>query len=207
MESKNRTLLDMARTMLDEYKTTDRFWAETINTACYSINRLYLHRILKKTSYELLTSKKPNVSYFRVFGSKFFILIKRGRNSKFAPKAVEGFLLGYDSNTRAYRVFNKSTGLVEVSCDIVFDETNGSQVEQVDLDELDDEEAPCVALRNMSIGMCVQKNPKSLHKHKINHHLTCKHLHQPKMRIRLKKKKMKIKTMSHLKRRTLIKGR
>jgi hypothetical protein len=41
--------------------------------------------------------------------------------------------------------------LVDVSCDIVFDETNGSQVEQVDLDELDDEEAPCVALRNMSI--------------------------------------------------------
>jgi hypothetical protein len=34
----------------------------------------------------------------------------------------------------------------------VFDETNGSQVEQVDLGELDDEEAPCVALRNMSIG-------------------------------------------------------
>jgi hypothetical protein len=87
-----------------------------------------------------------------VFGSKCFILVKRGRKSKFAPKAVEGFLLGYDSNTRAYKVFNKSTGLVEVSCDIVFDETNGSQVEQVDLDELDDEEAPCVALRNMSIG-------------------------------------------------------
>jgi hypothetical protein len=58
----------------------------------------------------------------------------------------------YDSNTRAYRVFNKSTGLVEVSYDIVFDETNGSQVEQVDIDELDDEEAPCVVLRNMSIG-------------------------------------------------------
>jgi hypothetical protein len=142
----------MARTMLDEYKTPDQFWAEAINTACYSINLLYLHRILKKTTYELLTGKKPNVSYFRVFGSKCFILIKRGRSSKFAPKAVEGFLLGYDSNTRAYRVFNKSTGLVKVSCDIVFDETNGSQVEQVDLDELDDEEAPCVALRNMSIG-------------------------------------------------------
>jgi hypothetical protein len=141
----------MARTMLDEYKIPDRFWAEAINTVCYSINWLYLHRILKKTSYELLTGKKLNVSYFRVFGSKCFILVKRGRKSKFAPKAVEDFLLGYDSNTRAYRVFNKSTGLVEVSCDIVFDETNGSQVEQVDLGELDDEEAPCVALRNMSI--------------------------------------------------------
>jgi hypothetical protein len=137
---------------LSKYKTLDRFWAEAVNTACYAINRLYLHRILKKTSYELLTGKKPNASYFRVFGSKCFILVKRGRKSKFAPKAVEGFLLGYDSNTRAYRVFNKSTGLVEVSCDIVFDETNGSQVEQVDLDELDDEEAPCITLRNMSIG-------------------------------------------------------
>jgi hypothetical protein len=152
VERKNRTLLDMARTMLDEYKTPDWFWAEAINTACYYINRLYLHRILKKTSYELLIGKKPNVSYFRVYGSKCFILVKRGRKSKFAPKAVEGFLLGYDSNTRVYRVFNKSTGLVEVSCDIVFDETNGFQVEQVDLDELDDEETPCVALRNMSIG-------------------------------------------------------
>jgi hypothetical protein len=151
VERKNITLLDMARTMLDEYKTLDRFWAEAINTACYSINRLYLHRILKKTSYELLTGKNLNASYFRVFGSKCFILVKRGRKSKFSPKVVEGFLLGYDSNTRAYRVFNKSTGLVEVSCDIVFDETDGSQVEQVDLDELDDEEAPCVTLRNMSI--------------------------------------------------------
>jgi hypothetical protein len=160
VERKNRTLLDMARTMLDEYKTPDRFWAEAINTACYSINRLYLHRILKKTSYELLTGKKPNVSYFRVFGSKCFILVKRGRKSKFAPKDVEGFLLSYDSNTRAYRVFNKSTGLVEVSCDSVFDETNGSQVEQVDLHELDDEEAPCVALRNMSIGDVCPKESK-----------------------------------------------
>ena len=140
MERKNRNLLDMARTMLDEYKIPDQVWAEVINTACYSNNRLYLHRILKKTSYELLTGKKPNVSYFRVFGSKCFILIKRGRSSKFAPKAVEGFLLGYDPNTRTYRVFNKSTGLVEVSCDIVFDDTNGSQVEQVDLDELDEDQ-------------------------------------------------------------------
>jgi transposase InsO family protein len=76
VERKNRTLLDMARTMLDEYKTPDRFWAEAINNACYSINRLYPHRILKKTSYELLTSKKPNVSYFRVFGANVLFLLR-----------------------------------------------------------------------------------------------------------------------------------
>jgi hypothetical protein len=42
----------------------------------------------------------------------------------------------------------------------VFDETGGSQVEQVDLDELDDEEASCVALRNMSIVDVCSKESK-----------------------------------------------
>jgi hypothetical protein len=86
----------------------------------------------------------------------------------------------------------------------VFDETNGSQVDQVDLDELDDEEAPCVVIRNMSIGDVCPKESKSPHKHKINHHLPCKHFHQLKMRNKLKM--MKIRRMSHLKRRTIIKG-
>jgi transposase InsO family protein len=63
-ERKNRTLIKMARTMLDEYKTSDRFWTEAINTACHATNRLYLHKLLKKTSYELLTVNKPSVSYF-----------------------------------------------------------------------------------------------------------------------------------------------
>ena len=61
-------------------------------------------------------------------------------------------MLGYDSNTKAYRVFNKSLGLVEVSSDVVFDETNGSPREQVDLDDVDEDEVPTVAMRTMAIG-------------------------------------------------------
>jgi transposase InsO family protein len=152
VERKNRTLIDMARTMLGEYKKLERFWSEAVNTACHAINWLYLHRLLKNTSYELLTGNKPNVSYFCVFGSKCYIMVKKGRHSKFAPKAVEGFLLGYDSNTKAYRVFNKSSGLVEVSSDVVFDETNGSPREQVDLDDIDEDEVPTAAMRTMAIG-------------------------------------------------------
>jgi transposase InsO family protein len=93
VERKNRTLLDMVRTMLGEFKTPEQFWMEVVNTAYHAINRVYLHRLLKKTSYELLTGNKPNVSYFRVFGSKCYILVKKGRNSKFASKAVEGFFV------------------------------------------------------------------------------------------------------------------
>jgi transposase InsO family protein len=91
VERKNRTLIDMARTMLGEYKTPELFWSKVVNTTFHAINRLYLHRLLKKTSYELLTGNKPNVSCFRVFGIKCYILVKKGRHSKFAPKVVEGF--------------------------------------------------------------------------------------------------------------------
>jgi hypothetical protein len=63
-ERKNRTLIEMARTMLDEYKTLDQFWTEAINTACHATNCFYLHKLLNKTSYELLISNKTNVSYF-----------------------------------------------------------------------------------------------------------------------------------------------
>jgi hypothetical protein len=106
---------------------------------------------LKKTPYELLTGNKSNVSYFRVFESKCYVLLKRFKSSRFVPKVYEGFMLGYDSNS-SYRVFNKDSGCVEIMCDAVFDETNGSQVEQYDLDNVDDEEAPYDTLRTMTIG-------------------------------------------------------
>jgi hypothetical protein len=67
---KNITLIEIARTMLDEYKTFDWFWAEVVNTIYHATNRLYLYKLLMKAPYELLTGNKSNVSYFRVFGSK-----------------------------------------------------------------------------------------------------------------------------------------
>jgi hypothetical protein len=126
---KNMTLIESAGTIFDEYKTSDHFWALAINTMWHAINRLYLHRLLKKTAYELLTDNKPNVSYFRVFGSKSYVFHKKPMSSKFAPKVYEDFLLGDDSNSRVYRVFNKGSNCVETMCDVVFDKTNGNQVE------------------------------------------------------------------------------
>jgi hypothetical protein len=98
--------------------------------------------------------------YFRVFGSKHYILVKRGRHLKFAPKAVEGFLLGYDSNTNAYTVLNKSSGLVEVTSDVVFDDTNGSPREQVDPDDINEDEVPTAAIRTMTIGDVRPQKPQ-----------------------------------------------
>lgn len=50
IEMKNRTFIEAERTMLDEYKTSDHFWVEAVNTACHAINHLYLHKMLYKTS-------------------------------------------------------------------------------------------------------------------------------------------------------------
>jgi transposase InsO family protein len=67
VERKNQTLIDMARSMLSEYNVSDNFWPEATNTTFHASNRLYCHQLLKKTSYELLIVRKPNISYFRVF--------------------------------------------------------------------------------------------------------------------------------------------
>ena len=139
MERKNRTLVEMARTMLDEYKMPSRFWPEAIDTACHIINRVYLHKFFKKTAYELLTDKKPNVSYFKVFGAKCWIRDPH-HNSKFAPKAHEGFMLGYGKDSHTYRVFNNVLHKVVETVDVRFDETNGSQREH--LPSVIDEPAP-----------------------------------------------------------------
>jgi hypothetical protein len=126
VERKNYTLIDMARSMLSKYNVSDSFWAEAINTACHASNRLYCHRLLKKTSYELPIGRKPNISYFWVFGCKCYILRKGTRLSKFQSKCDECFLFGYSLSSKAYHVYNQSSGLVEEASDIEFDETNGS---------------------------------------------------------------------------------
>jgi hypothetical protein len=64
----------MTRSMLAKYNVLDYYWAEAINTACHASNRLYCHKLLKKTPYELLIDRKPDISYFRLFGCKCYIL-------------------------------------------------------------------------------------------------------------------------------------
>jgi hypothetical protein len=94
--------------MLDDYGVSQRFFAESINTACHASNRVYLHRLLMKTPYELLIGRKP-ISYFRMFGCKCFIFKKRKHLGKFKSRVDEVMLVGYASNSKAYRVFNNST--------------------------------------------------------------------------------------------------
>jgi hypothetical protein len=89
VERKNRTLLDIARTMLDEYKTPDWFWAEAINTACYSINRL----TGKKPSTFTESSRRHHMNSSLVKSSMFHILESLEANVLFLLKEVENLNL------------------------------------------------------------------------------------------------------------------
>jgi hypothetical protein len=63
LREKNRTIIDMTRSMLSEYNVSQSFWAKAINTTCYCSNRLYCHPLKEKTPYELLNGRKPNIAY------------------------------------------------------------------------------------------------------------------------------------------------
>ena len=158
------TLVEMALTMLDEYKTPLRFWPEAIDTVCHIINRVYLHKFFKKTSYELLTGKKPNASYFKVFGARCWIKDPH-HTSKFAPEAHEGFMLGYGKDSHTYRVFNLFHYKVVETVDVRFDETNGSQREH--LPNMLDEASPSESIKQMGNGEIIPTE-----EHAGNHHLS-----------------------------------
>jgi hypothetical protein len=111
----------MAKTMLNEHRTPRCFWADAISTACYILNRIFLHSILHLTPFELLFGRKPSVSHLRPFGCKCFVL-KYVNLYKFESHSSDGILLGY-THGRSYRVFNLETNIVVESCDVTFDET------------------------------------------------------------------------------------
>jgi hypothetical protein len=122
VERKNRTLVEMARTMLDEHRTPTRFWANAISTACYISNRIFLRSILHLTPFELRFGRKPSVSHFRPFGCKCFVL-KCDNLDKFESHSFDGILLRYTPHGRSYRVYNFETNTVVESCDVTFNET------------------------------------------------------------------------------------
>jgi hypothetical protein len=122
MERKNRTLVEMARMMLDEHRTPRCFWDDAISIACYISNLIFLRSILYLTPFELRFGHKPSVSHFKSFGCKCFVL-KCDNLDKFESHSFDGILLGYTPHGRSYRVYNFETNTVIESCDVTFNET------------------------------------------------------------------------------------
>ena len=103
---------------------------EAVNTACHTVNRVYFSPGTNKTPYELWKGRKPNVKYFRIFGSTCFILKDKENVGKFDSQSDEGIFLGYSSTSKAYRVYNKRTMKVTETVNVVINESSDSSSEK-----------------------------------------------------------------------------
>nr|GEX17271.1 hypothetical protein [Tanacetum cinerariifolium] len=100
---RNRTLIEAARTMLADSKLPTTFWAEVVSIACYVHNRVLVVKPHNKTPYALF-------------------------HGKFDRKADEGFFVGYSFNSKAFRIFNSRTRIVEETLHIRFSENTPNNV-------------------------------------------------------------------------------
>ena len=122
---------DMARVMLLNKQIPQKFWEEAVNISCHIDNKIFFRAVTKKTAYEIWNGKKPRMKYFRVFGSKCYILNDWENLKIFDAKSDEGIFLGYSTTSRAYRVFNKRTKTVLESINVEIDDAI-TKVEMVD---------------------------------------------------------------------------
>ncbi|GJV29724.1 putative ribonuclease H-like domain-containing protein [Tanacetum coccineum] len=119
-ERKNMTLIEAARTMLADSLLPIPFYAEAVNTACYVLNRVLVTKPQNKTPYELLIGNSPSISFMRPFGCPLTILNTLDSLGKFDGKSDEGYLSGYSTTSKAFRVYNKRTKRVEENLHINF---------------------------------------------------------------------------------------
>nr|GEX93930.1 ribonuclease H-like domain-containing protein [Tanacetum cinerariifolium] len=119
-ERKNRTLIEASRTMLSDLLLPIPFWTEAVNIVCYVQNMVLVTKPHNKTPYELLLGRTPSIRFIRPFGYPVTILNTLDPLGEFDRKADEGFLVGYSVSSKAFRVFNSRTIIVQETLHINF---------------------------------------------------------------------------------------
>jgi len=113
----NRTLIEMARTMLLGSNLCESLWAEAVNTAVYLRNRASTRALKEGTPYENFFGRKPYVGHLKVFGSLAIGLDKQ-KKGKFMPRGKEYTLVGYSDTSKAYRLYSRERREFVISRDV-----------------------------------------------------------------------------------------
>ncbi|GKE35175.1 retrovirus-related pol polyprotein from transposon TNT 1-94 [Tanacetum coccineum] len=158
VERRNRTLVEAARTMLSATKVPLYFWAEAIATTCFTQNRSLVIPRHEKTPYYIINGRKPSVKFFHIFGSLCYI-VRDGENlDKMKEKGDACIFVGYSTQSRAYKVFNKRTRVIVETIHVNFDELPQMPSDHVSSDPV--LQCPTTALEhdNLSLGPQSQEN-------------------------------------------------
>ncbi|KAJ4717099.1 Retrovirus-related Pol polyprotein from transposon TNT 1-94 [Melia azedarach] len=121
-ERKNRTILNIARSMLKSKRLPKEFWAEAVSTAVYLSNRSPTRSVWGKTPQEAWCGRKPGISHLRVFGSVAHVHVPHERRTKLDDKSESFIFIGYDSSSKGYKLYNPNSKTIVISRDVIFDE-------------------------------------------------------------------------------------
>lgn len=122
VERRNRTVVEMARSMLKSKGVPAHFWAEAIKTAVHVLNRAPTRALDGMTPYEALYRRKPKVHYLRTFGCAAHVKKVGPGVLKLSDRSIPGVFIGYEDNAKAYRVYDPVAKKLYVSRDVVFEE-------------------------------------------------------------------------------------
>nr|GEW36148.1 hypothetical protein [Tanacetum cinerariifolium] len=158
VERRNRTLVEVARTMLSAAKVPLFFWAEAITIACFTQNSSLVIPRHEKTPYHIINDRKPSVKFFHIFGSLCYIVRDCENLDKMKEKGDACIFVGYSTKSRAYRVFNKRTRVIVETIHVNFDELPQMESDHVSSDPVP--ECQRVALEHGSLrpGTQCQEN-------------------------------------------------
>lgn len=119
-ERKNRSIMEMARCLMQEKELPKKFWAEAANTAVFLLNRLPTKSVKMKTPFEAWYGVKPFVKNLKVFGCVCYIHVPSIKRDKLDQKGEAGIFVGYSLHSKAYRVYQPNKNKVIVSRDVKF---------------------------------------------------------------------------------------
>lgn len=121
-ERKNRTVVEMARSLLKGKGLPNQYWAEAVATSVYLLNISPTKAVMNQTPYEAWKGKSPSVSHLRIFGCIAYALINSQTSQKLDEKTQKCIFIGYCLESKAYRLYNPLSGKVIISRNVVFDE-------------------------------------------------------------------------------------
>jgi hypothetical protein len=121
-ERKNRTVMNMVRSLLVEKNVPRKFWAEAVNWAFYVLNRCPTSSVKEMTPVEAWCGVKPSVGHLRVFGCIAYAHVPDARRTKLEDKSRCCVLFGISEESKAYRLYDPTSKRIIISRDVVFEE-------------------------------------------------------------------------------------
>lgn len=120
VERKNRTVMDLTRSMLQDKELPNVLWAEGVATAIYAINRSLTKALKNQTPLEAWSGKKPSITHMKTFGCIAYGLIPAQLRRKLDNKSERNIFIGYSTLSKGYRLYNPDTKKFSTKRDVVF---------------------------------------------------------------------------------------